>query len=361
MSQHVSTNGIMLPSELERQQIFYMLEKLSSVTAWRRIFEYFKIWAATVENSLREANERGWDDLTALPESEYVLILKCLAHCEEGVVRLGKGDKRVFKFDANGEFAMAWRILSHWGKMKTRIEDGENSIDEKHTPLWTNFLRTMTEAHQAWQECSCQILEPRYLGDPGLTLYNTWLKEKLKTSIFPDVIETVPDPIDNVFVRTNENIPYSGIWEPVEAPPKKTSLLSFFSDAPEPQSPFTITGAMNYLHGGSSAPSVSIARDDESTNIDTTWRLLWRDDRYTDGTIPAKEAHYRFNYPVKTQKAGQTFAITEDIVWAESGAAAPVSGTWLVESDINASITLEKGDKLPMHQGREVRWVLAVE
>jgi hypothetical protein len=44
---------------------------------------------------------------------------------------------------------------------------------------------------------------------------------------------------------------------------------------------------------------------------------------------------------------------------AESGEAGSVAGKWLVESAMNAAVTLQQGDKLPMHEGREVRWVLA--
>jgi len=291
------SDAIELPSDLERQQIFHLLQRLSSVTAWRRIFEYYKAWAGCAENSVREADRQGWADRTGVHRSDYGLILKGLAHCEEGVVRLGKGDKRVFKFDGNGEFEMAWRILSHWAKMKTRIDEGENGIDEPHTPLWEEFKTTLTAVHRAWEECSYQILEPRYLGEPGLTMYNSWLQHELKNMPFPSVLPTVPDPIDNTFVRTNDYTPCSGIWEPIEAPQKKTSLLSLFSEAPKPQPPFAITGAMNYLHGGSKAPQIDTVVNGESITLDTTWRLLWRDDRYTDGSVPEQEQSYRFSEP----------------------------------------------------------------
>jgi hypothetical protein len=46
-------------------------------------------------------------------------------------------------------------------------------------------------------------------------------------------------------------------------------------------------------------------------------------------------------------------------VWAESGNTVPFTGKWLVESDLYASVMLQKGEKLPLYQGREVRWVLA--
>ena len=361
MNRPIPEKSVMLPSDFERQQIFYWLQKVSSVTAWRRIFEFYKEWAAAAENSVREADERGWGELTSLSQSSYARILKGLAHCEEAVIRLGKGDKRVFKFDANGEFEMASRSLFHWVEMITRVEEGENGIDEEHTPLWNEFCLAAKAAAHAWEECSTEILEPRYLDEPALTLYGDWLKAELRTLPFPGQMEPVPDPIENTFVRTNEETPCSGIWEPIEASPKKNSLISLFTSPSTPQPPFKIMGAMNYLHGGSRAPRITVETATDNINLDTTWRLLWRDDRYSDGTIPEKEAHYRFNQPVKAQGHRPAVGLTEEIAWAESGAAVPTAGTWLVESDISARITLEKGEKLPQHHGRNVRWVLAAK
>lgn len=287
---------VMLPSELERQQIFNWLQILSSVTAWRRILEFYKAWATAVENSLREASERGWEAKTALPESEYVLILKALAHCEEGVIRLSKGDKRVFNFDANGEFAMAFRILSHWRKMITRIDEGENGIDADHTPHWQTFKERFVQAHSAWEECSTEILEPRYLGEPGLTLYGDWLIAELKKISFPPQLEATPDPVQNTFARTGEYTPCSGIWEPIMLDQKR-SLIGIFSNIAPPAPPFTVMGAMNYLHGGKKTPQITVETATDNLDLDTTWRLIWRDDRYTDGLIPDRESFYRFTQP----------------------------------------------------------------
>lgn len=282
------------PNEDERQKMFYWLKKISSLTAWCRIFEIYKAWADVTEESLRKAVELGWSDKTSLPESDYALILRGLKRCEKGVLRLSKGDKRVFKFDGNGEFVMAGRILSHWAQMKTRIEDGENGINEAHTPLWLEFIDALGRAHMCWQECAFQILEPRYLDEPALTIYNEWTMTYLKKLSFPRVLQAIPEPQDNVFIRTNDYTPYSGIWEPIVADVPKRSLLSLLSKAPMPQAPFKIMGAMNYLHAGSKAPKINVDLEDDEVSLNTTWRLIWRDDRYNDGLVPEEEAEYQF-------------------------------------------------------------------
>lgn len=297
MNQSSDKQIVMLPSDFERQQIFYWLKRVSSVTAWRRILGFYENWANSVEDSLRVADDRGWGNETSLPQTEYALVLKCLAHCKEGVNRLGQGDKRVFKFDANGEFVMALRMLTHWSQMLERIELGENGIN-KHTPLWPQFCETLMATASAWGECGPHILEPRYLDAPARSIYGVWMKNAVKLMPFPDNLPTVPNPLENIFIRTNKPIPYSGIWEPIiDASASKSPLLSLFSSVPKPQPPFKIAGSMNYLHGGSSAPKITIETASGSTDIDTTWRLLWKDRRYEDGTIPDEEAYYGFSQP----------------------------------------------------------------
>jgi hypothetical protein len=295
MKTTIDRSMIMLPTDIERAQIFFWLKKVSSATAWRRIFELYRVWTVSAENSLRVADENGWAGKTAIPTSDYLLILKGLSHCEDGVIQLSKGDKRVFKFDANGKFAMARRILFHWAEMTTRIEQGENIIDENHTPFWIEFCETLTSACQAWQECAQHVLEPRYLDEPGLTLYGDWLRNELALLHFPENLPALPDPSDNVFIKTGDIIPCSGIWEPIDE--KKTPLTRIFNRAVPPTRPFNPVGAMNYLHGGSKAPRITVETETDNIDFDTTWRLLWSDERYLDEEIPIEEKSYRFNEP----------------------------------------------------------------
>lgn len=300
MKTTIDRSMIMLPTDMERAQIFFWLKKVSSATAWRRIFEFYRVWTVSAENSLRVADENGWAGKTAIPTSDYLLILKGLSHCEDGVIQLSKGDKRVFKFDANGKFAMARRILFHWAEMTTRIEQGENIIDENHTPFWIEFCETLTSACQAWQECAQHVLEPRYLDEPGLTLYGDWLRNELALLHFPENLPALPDPSDNVFIKTGDRIPCSGIWEPIDE--KKTPLTRIFNRAVPPTRPFNPVGAMNYLHGGSKAPRITVETETDNIDFDTTWRLLWSDERYLDEEIPIEEKSYRFNEPKNNRK-----------------------------------------------------------
>lgn len=375
-------SDILLPDDHERRQIFYWLKKVSSYTAWNRILNYYKGWAEVTEASVKEASKRGWLTLydnegvavggvptglgggnprfkgSGVPESDYVLILKGLAHCEEGVRRLRSGDKRVFKYDANGKFVMADRMLDHWCTMFHRIEEGENGIEEELTPLWNEFEQTASKLAAAWGECSMVIIEERRLDAAAPNIYGVWFQENLPKMYFPEVLQDVPDPSESTLVVTGKAIPCSGIWEPVDAPKSKT--FSLFRDSTPPTGPFPMVGCMNYLHGGSPAPQADMERQNDMLSADVTWRLLWRDDRYEDGTIPDEEAGYRFLQP-QTPKPVQIAETptSPEVVFAETGQPAPRTGRWLVEHDLHASITLQAGTPLPAHNSRSVRWVLA--
>ncbi|RBB05932.1 hypothetical protein BRO03_21175, partial [Xanthomonas oryzae pv. oryzae] len=51
--------GLLLPNELERRQMFHQLKKQSSFTAWNRLFELYQAWADVTERSVREADSKG--------------------------------------------------------------------------------------------------------------------------------------------------------------------------------------------------------------------------------------------------------------------------------------------------------------
>lgn len=357
MNENSPTNrDTILPTDDERKRLFLWLKQISSYTAWHRVLTYYQAWANAAEHCRRLASASGTDRSSGVAESDYVAILKSVAHCEEAVLRLKAGDKRVFKFDANGKFAMAARAMSYWHKLMGRIEWGENEpITEQDTPGWNAFHHALTNLFEAWVEIGPDILEPRYLETPTYTHFGDALRDQLARMVFPTPLPDVPDPKDDILVRSGKSVPFSGIWEPVDVP--KTSVFSLFRTAP-PVGPFPLAGTMSYLHGGSNAPNRSDSH--ELDGVPATWRLLWRDTRYEDGSIPDEEQAYRFLKPepiVASDQAASPGA-NDTLLWTESGQPAPQSGRWLAENDLQVSITANAGDVLPLHQGRVTRWIL---
>lgn len=288
---HALPPDLILPDAQARRQIFYLLKKESSWTAWSRAGDYYKAWVDIVRDSVRQADDHGWMTQTGVPHSDYVLILKGYAHFEEGLRRLRNGDKRVFQYNAHGEFAMALRAFKYWQRLLQFIESGDSGIDEAHTPNWPAITEAILDFGYALADCAQDIMESQDLDDPAPNVYGVWYQKHLPKMPFPDPLPEVPDPADNVLVYTGRTIPCSGIWEPVDVPrPKGLQLFK----SPAPRGPFPIIGCMNYLHGGSPAPQASLETETDNPDVDATWRLLWRDDRYQDGTIPEEESGYQF-------------------------------------------------------------------
>jgi hypothetical protein len=345
-----------LPDELERRQIFHTLQRWSSYTAWKRILDYFQAWADAIEDSLREASAQGLEQKTSLPESDYVAILKDLAICDEGVRQLLAGDKRVFRRDGSLNRAFD-RTVAHWSRLLNYIAIGEIGIDYANTPGWPRFEHSLRAMLDALRECGPDIREPKEEnGGESRTFFNEILKAELEASIFPDPLPEIPSPPEESLVQTGRHVPFSGIWEPVDAPSR--TLMSLFKNPPPPPGPYPIVGTMTYLHGGSHAPAM--ASYGKIDGEPTTWRLLWRDDRYTDGTVPEEERQYHFLAPKPSASEPAADVPAEpSMMVLESGQRTPVSGHWLLQDKLGVAVDLGLGEVLPEHQGAPARWVLA--
>lgn len=352
------SSNIRFPSNDERRKLFHWLKQISSYTAWKRILGYYEYWTFAIENSRQLASRLNKEHSSQIRESHYIDALQGLAHFEDAILRLKRGDKRVFKYDVNGLFSMADRPRSYWENYLVRIEWREHpAVEEASTPGALRFLDAFNDLSQAWGECS-DILESEWLDDVAPFSFGDWLQDQLASMHFPSFLSDVPDPEVATLVSTGHTIPYFGIWEPVEA--KKSGMLSLFKKKEEPKGLFPIVGCMNYLHAGSPAPAVRYEDENESFSKPVTWRLLWEDTRYEDGSIPAEEDEYVFQKPNGATDAPSEINGTDStMIWFETGQPAPKAGRWLPEDDLSASIVVQAGEKLPTHRDQSTRWVFA--
>ncbi|MET0322984.1 MAG: Imm71 family immunity protein [Duganella sp.] len=358
MSETIHDGDRLVPSELERQQIFHLMQKVSSITAWRRILLLYKAWADVTKASWHEALKQGWEEQTSLPSSELNFILEGFVAFKKGLLKLEEKNFKRFAALPLEDFIEAHRRLHLQLSTLNRVDDGENGIDEAHTPRWQEYCEAMNAVFDAWQECSMHIsAHPHFNG--GLWYYNRWLIRDLQLMHFPPVLPAVPDPAIDILVRAEDFVPYAGIWEPVAAP--ASSWRDHFTDSWRPRPPFTVVGAMKYFSARSRAPGIMLAQDTDSNNadvkLDMAWRLLWIEDRYTDGTIPEQEAQYQFLEPERSHpKSSPADGAGE--VWAWSGAAAPASGRWRDEADGSYTHLRKQGQRMGFSYGRPVRWIL---
>jgi hypothetical protein len=176
--------------------------------------------------------------------------------------------------------------LSYWLRIEGKLEDREMGWEEK-TPLTKEFFEAAGELAVARSECS-EIIEERDPDRPAPKRYGLWEAVFLSRLPYPNPLPELPEIYKEVTIATGDDIPFSGIWEPM-----KDGKLG---------------GAMNYLHGGSYAPTyreTNLLPSDrdygfKAHTVNTVWRLIWRDDRYEDGKIPEEEKSYIFLYPPQT-------------------------------------------------------------
>lgn len=289
-----------IPNDEERRRIFYMLKKNSSYTAWARVGTFQDQWMAVYTKAFEEARASNrdedffWENRYLKDYANYKGFAECLS-------RLKSGNKRPFKFLGRfGYFYQALLPSSCWSTDIMRFEWGENGLDEVASPFWSEFD---TALRQLCVETELNyILEDRHTDMPaplGLSSYRgpNFLREN---TVLPEgELPRVPDaPQPLRIIQTGGTVPCSGIWEPVKVE-MSSGLLGMFKKPQIPDSgDIELDGTMNYLHVDSPAPTIAFEADTPNgRGRPTFWKLLWRDDRYEDGTIPPEEAAYHFRCP----------------------------------------------------------------
>jgi Immunity protein 71/Immunity protein 72 len=360
-----------IPTDIERSKIFYHLKKCSSYSAWNRLVPYYKVWSEILEKSVAEAGDNATPEKPPYLETqELIFVLKGLSTFEKCVQHLYRGDKSPFRFNGTTCFAVAHHPLGFWSQIWGRGEVFSEAMNNPDiVPYWNEILKAYGDLAKAWSEIGGNILQTESSDDCavftfggsdrefyfGGKAYQNDLGENFSPYHFPTNLPEVPDPEEVVLIGYGDYVPCSGIWEPVKTEVPKRKLVSMFSKPEMPSGPFEVVGSMNYLHGNTTAPHIGEGRE----IIATIWRLLWKDDRYLDGTIPAEEAGYVFNEPRKTSAAKDIVAakVGDAVIFAHTGERAIKAGVWAVQEDLQARQTFAAGDTLPQHNHRDVTWV----
>jgi hypothetical protein len=351
-----------LPTAYERKQLFYWIKRISSYTAWNRVLGYYRTWAAQMERSVAlEADTLKPGMQEQIGTGSLLSVLKGLSYCERAVARLRTGDKRIFEHTAQGDLVMAYRSMSWWNELQSQIDYNGYGFRTGDVPEWDKLEEARANLAAAWTELDEWMTQPPHIEDPSGFLINAYVRDHFSRMSWPDPLPEVPQPAEEVLVRSGHIVPYSGIWEPVTVK-WSGGFAGLFKKPEEPQgSERPIEGAMAYLYGSHVAQN----RDTEGPGRDgapTTWRLIWRDDRYEDGTIPAEEADYKFVMPEGRPRPRPAPDLMAEGKWSEivvnrTGESFDLTGRWAVKDDLNASEEFYAGQPVPQHNGRDVEWV----
>ena len=236
-----------------RKKAFWLIKKLTSLEAWTRKYAAYKYFSAEFEKLAIEYS----DDL--FYTKNHKNILDELIQFEKALEKLRHGDRSCFKWGVDGSFAHTFAMAPYIARIVT---DEKEFIVEEDTEALKESLRGIHWA-MAWGAESNREGEP---SQPFILSFMT-PKAAYYEGPYPQChpLPEVPLAVPLVQIKTGEEIPVTGIWEPN-----------------------TPGAAMDYQLAGTEAPEVKVshARGLEPT----VWTLLWADHRYEDGSIPEEEA-----------------------------------------------------------------------
>jgi hypothetical protein len=292
-----------LPTEHERRALFCWLEQASSLTAWQRLSSYHQRFV-DVARRIYDAEPRTPGMKQMIEEKELSDLLLGQDVLDAALVRLKGGDRGCFEGQGAGaRFSAGLSAASWWDDMYVGCMFGRNGFGPLGSPHLEEFKMRMGQCMLAWSDIGV-VLQPNdtdgpapisdmraYTSRRGKCLINWWVERK--------ELPAVPLADPEVLIQTGQVVPHYGIWEPVRDPGTLLERLTAgLSGATARHRP--LDGCMNYLYGGSAAPTIEFEEDEEpEKGRPTTWRLLWRDDRYGRNPVPAHETNYVFVQPVE--------------------------------------------------------------
>jgi hypothetical protein len=236
---------------------------------------------------------------------------------DKGLPLLKRGERGVFRYRASGY--LGWHAafaLEH----AQRIMDPQEYVHD--------WMKNKDVVIQAWENVSHTKSytgggnEPGYSEEPAPFGSKTVLDEEFYGPFnFPSALPDIPPPT-NITIQTGEPAPVDGIWEPewtMQWVPKG-SLARIVDFATVGKPDRHEKGCMNYLLADTIAPTYKDGPGEPELPV--TWRLIWEDTRYRDGTIPEEEAQYLAPPapPAPTQP--------QDRLSGQPGETVPKTGTW---------------------------------
>lgn len=250
----------------DRKKLFWYLKRRTSYTAWKREADAFDRFADIFEKQVIEEptpalKETIWGTDW---EQRYPEVLKVQVNHEEALRRLLQGDRTIFQYNSLGILQDASVFAHDWyNDLVNHGYQGDHFYDGKYVP-------DMTAAIVEFCECSRDTgyFQSWMVPSEAPHFWGEWMKGELARACYQSTYEEVPIPATAVSVNSGNEIPVFGVYEPQ-----------------------TKDGCMNYLCAGGPAPLL-YAGDGTDRILSVTWRLIWKDERYLDGQIPAEEAEY---------------------------------------------------------------------
>ena len=370
-----------IPTPDERKRLFRLIQQYSSWTACHFVSVYHKAFVDVVKAAFEDTQAHPpADEGPLLAPSDMAAFLNGYASMEGALARLRQGDKSVFRFIGYGMpaapyFCEAYRRIDSWsdGFLADLFNARGMDAPIRRHAMFPQIEVALKNLVESWSYLGL-AMESRHTDVPatiegadhsGSNASGIGCGAQFAFSTIPaaNELNEVPTPSEETLIKTGASCPSSGIWEPVKAPLSRGFIGLFKQPKIPPNHEFELDGCMNYLHQGSPAPTIAFEGDGpRGEGRPTIWRLLWKDDRYLDDTIPAIESQYHFIEQKNTPTPLPPPRIKPLVPNKMSGELSPVSGEWFCLDPVNSRITVQKGEALPYTaEGWTLFWTYATD
>ncbi|WP_250534256.1 Imm72 family immunity protein [Caballeronia sp. AZ10_KS36] len=314
-----------------RDRAFYLLKKYTSAALLRRAIGQYREFLREFEREIRlpEVKVDYSDDLL-----QFLRFLQPMEYAEPLLVipaRRGEAFKALvdaLDFDAY-----------IWGRRYEEL----GAADPSDLFYKLGYRAKSEDAVGLFgkaNDCSCLLSVALTTIDKGSVLYlgsnkearsvRRWTYESIffddlpSNAVppirFPAQLTKCPPPNEDTTgeVWSGRQIPVTGIWEPWSIDPKIGVRCP------------------NYYLAGDIASQYQFEGTD--TLEDVRWRLIWKDTRYADGTIPHEERDYFAPPPPVVRN--------RRLLTARPGEVCPRSGEWF-SHHLNRRVTVKAGEPMP--------------
>ncbi|HEM8497145.1 hypothetical protein DN523_04465 [Burkholderia multivorans] len=318
-----------------RRQVFWLLQRLTSLSLWTRKREAFAKFASEYESAVKTWPE---DAPEHMPADNLPTIFEILAAYDRGLAELARGYRFIWQRGEPLQYAVdRYQHLCRYFFPDPDCWDRGAQIAPY--PPRVDALAKLLRASEYQMENApfeparsnndlAQLRAPSLLLDPGRYNHGFYT---LGYPVFPSYLPEVPNGAGPV-ISSGDKVPCDGIWEPVAI--EQSKLLGI---VPVGDRSSRNNGCFNYFIRDIRAPNL---RDATGAVTGTRWRLLWEDRRYADGTVP-DESQYFLEPPSSPQPTRDTAAPVR------TGDICPVSGEWRTDEYGGKTVRVEAGAAMP--------------
>ncbi|MFM0691359.1 Imm72 family immunity protein [Paraburkholderia graminis] len=328
-----------------QRQVFWLLKRLSSYSLWARKRDAWETFTNAYEKAVKTWPKSDPEQMSAdlLPT-----IYEMLSLYNKGLDELAKGQRFVWREGQPFRSAITnyYSVTSYFFTDPRYWERGQQEAPYPPRVEALNRLMRASEYHGEQSPLEVPYLphlsahwtSPGGLLNPDAYKYEFY---QLPYPVFPSNLPEVPPGTEQI-VRSGQEVPVDGIWEPVAISREKVLGVIAFGAKREKNE-----GCFNYLVAGTRAPTITgevHAATGKVDKVSTHWRLVWEDTRYKDGVIPDESEYFLERAPTD---APTDHGQPAEEIEVRTGDVCPVTGIWEAKDFENHRMEVSKGKVMP--------------